>query len=66
MVGGEDHDFPGIITGQSGIYYGSGATQHTYTYPALTIAEWITFIAEATVTPFVPTGSSDFAAPTAS
>ncbi|KAF7795041.1 hypothetical protein EIP86_006185 [Pleurotus ostreatoroseus] len=57
VVGGEDHNFAGVLTGQSGIYYGSGTTQGTYTYPALTIAEWETFIAEATATPFATTSS---------
>ncbi|KAJ3547334.1 hypothetical protein NM688_g5411 [Phlebia brevispora] len=58
IVGGTDPAFDGILTGQSGIYYGSGATQGTYTYPALTIAEWQTFINAATQTPFVPSSTA--------
>ena len=57
VVGGEDHNFDGILTGQSGIYYGSGTTQYTYTYSPLTIAEWQTFIAEATASPFTPSST---------
>lgn len=51
VIGGEDKNFAGIITGQPEIYYGSGTTQFTYTAPTLTIAEWETFIAVATATP---------------
>lgn len=65
VVGGEDHNFGGVMTGQSGIYYGSGATHYTYTYPSLTIAEWETFIAVATDTPFSPTTSGHHVARTA-
>ena len=66
VVGGEDPNFAGVLTGQSEIFTGSGMTEGAYTYPALTIAEWETFIAEATATPFTPTSSSHLAARTAS
>ena len=55
VIGGEDKNFPGVLTGQSGIYYGSGTTQFTYTYPASVIGAWETFIAEATASLFTPT-----------
>lgn len=66
VIGGEDKNFGGVLTGQSAIYYGSGTTQYTYTYSPETIGAWETFIAEATATPFVPSSSEPhFAARTA-
>ena len=65
VIGGEDKNFPGVMTGQSGIYYGSGATQGAYTYPASVVGAWETFIAEATAVPFTPTGGPHFPARTA-
>ncbi|PSR71878.1 hypothetical protein PHLCEN_2v12222 [Hermanssonia centrifuga] len=51
VIGGEDPQLANtVLTGQSGIYYGSGTTQYTYTYPTATIAAWETFIAFATDT----------------
>ena len=57
VVGGEDRDFPGVLTGQSAIFTGSGSTQGSYVFPAATIGAWETFIAEATALPFEPTSS---------
>ena len=48
VIGGEDENFAGVLTGQLGIYTGSGMTQGTYTFPLATIGAWETFIAEAT------------------
>ena len=51
VIGGEDPSYQGFIPGQAGIYYGSGTTQFTYTYPTATIAAWERFIATAARTP---------------
>ena len=51
VIGGEDKSYAGVLTGQSGIYSGSGKTEGTYTYPSSTIAAWESFIATETATP---------------
>ncbi|KAI0352156.1 alpha/beta-hydrolase [Trametes cingulata] len=49
VVGGESTSLAvDAISGQLGIYVGSGTTQSTYTYPSATIAAWNNFIATAT------------------
>ncbi|KAF9525356.1 Alpha/Beta hydrolase protein [Crepidotus variabilis] len=40
VVGGEDPKLKGVIRGADPIYYGSGATQSTYVFPAATRAAW--------------------------
>ncbi|EMD39305.1 hypothetical protein CERSUDRAFT_82042 [Gelatoporia subvermispora B] len=48
VVGGEGSPLVNdVLPGQSGIFYGSGATQSTYTYPSATIASWESFVATA-------------------
>ena len=51
VIGGEDPKYRGVLSGQLGIYGGSGTTQSTYTYPAATITAWESFIATAALTP---------------
>ncbi|PSR71876.1 hypothetical protein PHLCEN_2v12220 [Hermanssonia centrifuga] len=63
VIGGEDPQLANIIlSGQSGIYYGSGTTQYTYTYPSATIAAWETFVAFATDAENVEVATSTTAA----
>jgi carboxypeptidase D len=45
VVGGEKKSLEGVIPGGDKIYYGNGATQSTYIFPAATRAAWKTFIA---------------------
>ncbi|KAF9525355.1 Alpha/Beta hydrolase protein [Crepidotus variabilis] len=40
VVGGEDPKLAGVIRGGDPIYYGNGATQSTYIFPAATRAAW--------------------------
>ena len=51
VVGGEVASLANtVMSGQAGIYAGSGTTQSTYTYPSATIAAWDSFIATAAPT----------------
>ncbi|KAJ3559788.1 hypothetical protein NM688_g126 [Phlebia brevispora] len=53
VVGGESPSLTAeVLSGQSGIYIGTGTTQSTYTFPSATIAAWESFIATG------PTGGS--------
>jgi len=45
VIGGEKEPLEGVIPGGDKIYYGNGATQSTYIFPAATRAAWKTFIA---------------------
>ena len=51
VIGGEDPTFKGVLTGQAGIFVGSGSIESTVFYPAATIAAWESFIATAALTP---------------
>ncbi|EGO22337.1 hypothetical protein SERLADRAFT_473031 [Serpula lacrymans var. lacrymans S7.9] len=50
VIGGEDTTLGEIMTGQAGIYYGSGTTQSTYFFPTATVGAWDAFIVTATAT----------------
>lgn len=61
VVGGENATLAQpILSGQAGIYVGSGTTQSTYTYPSATIAAWDSFIATSAPTaPGAGSGTSN-------
>jgi len=51
VVGGENSTLAeNILPGQAEIYYGSGTTQSTYTFPSATVAAWNSFIRTETAT----------------
>jgi carboxypeptidase D len=39
------------MTGQAGIYYGSGTTASTYFFPTATVEAWDAYVATATLQP---------------
>ncbi|KAH9479549.1 Carboxypeptidase Y-like protein [Psilocybe cubensis] len=51
VVGGEVQSLAGVLQGGDNIYYGNGATQSTYVFPAATRAAWKTFIQGNQATP---------------
>lgn len=51
VVGGENAALAQpVLSGQAGIFAGSGTTQSTYFYPSATVAAWDSFIATAAPT----------------
>ncbi|KIJ20687.1 hypothetical protein PAXINDRAFT_6480 [Paxillus involutus ATCC 200175] len=52
VVGGEVSSLGNeIMTGQAGIYYGSGTTASTYFFPTATVEAWDAYVATATLQP---------------
>jgi hypothetical protein len=56
VVGGENSTLAGnVLPGPAEIYYGSGTTQFTYTFPSATVAAWNGFIRTETAPSTTPT-----------